>query len=162
MSRASMSRVDSKSRPAFLAFSQHYEAEFSRITGKLPDGTGHYEFTDEKPGKYEGWMLSAGSQISGFAVIDISRERFDVAEFYIIPTHRRSALGREFASALFDHYKGPWQVRQIKGAEYARAFWVDVIRHYSRGQYSDEVTDDPEWGEVYIQIFESRSGVTNL
>jgi predicted acetyltransferase len=150
-------RVTPSTRAAFLALSQNYEAEFSKITGKQPNHAGLYEITDEQRGHYEAWTCFVGQQIIGFAVVDISREKNDVAEFYIIPTHRKQKFGHQFASQLFDQYPGPWQVRQIMGAEYAREFWVAVIKQYSSDHFSNETEKDCEWGEVYIQKFTSRT-----
>jgi predicted acetyltransferase len=151
-----LSRMDSSTRPAFLALSQQYEAEVSRITGKLPDASGQYEITDETSEKYQAWVFHNEQQIAGFAVIDVSLQRTDVAEFYIVPALRGKHLGEMFAMALFDSYSGDWQVRQIQGAEYARAFWEQVIRRYSDGVFDSSTENDPEWGSVYIQRFTSK------
>ena len=151
-----LSRIDSSTRAAFLALSQQYEAEFSRITGKLPDASGHYKITDEVTDKYQAWVFQKDTQIVGFAVIDVSRQRTDVAEFYIIPALRGQRLGEISAMALFDCYPGDWQVRQIKGAEYARKFWEQVIRRYSQGLFDSSSELDHDWGHVYIQRFTAK------
>ena len=149
-------KVTEKNLPLFFNLSQQYEAEFCRITKKLPNGKGLYKITSPKKNKYEGWIARDGKQVVGFAVIDLSRNKFDVAEFYIVPAVRKQMYGHAFAVLLFDSYPGSWQVRQIKGAEYARDFWVAVIKRYTSGVYKSSTIRDSEWGAVYIQIFSSN------
>jgi len=148
--------IDSTSYGCYAQLSQHYEAEFSPLTGKTPDKQGFYAIMPLDP-THIGYLacLQQGLPV-GFAVVDIGRERFDIAEFYVIPTHRKFGYGRTFAFHIFDLYPGPWQVRQIAGADRAHNFWMSVIREYSQGQMTHDVEDDPDWGSVQIQRFLSR------
>lgn len=149
-------RVTSSDWQTFFHLSQQYEAEFARITRKLPDAAGVYTFTDQGP-HYEAWLAWEDRTPIGMAVVDTHRERIDLAEFYIIPARRHAGLGYELASQLFQQYPGDWQIRQIMGAEYAREFWQRVIRRYTQRPFTDTVEPDPEWGQVYIQRFQTKT-----
>lgn len=139
----------------FMSLSQQYEAEFGYLTGKRPNGAGLYAIT-LPDATHEAWLAEdhAGLPV-GFAVVDIGRERWDIAEFYIVPALRKQQIGKRLARAVFERYPGPWQVRQIQGAEGAYRFWIAAISEYSGGQYTDAVENDPEWGIVRIQRFDS-------
>ena len=149
-------RIHTPSLSCYHHLSQHYEAEFSPLTGKVPSLEGLYEVTPIDDA-HEGYLarLSDGTPV-GFAVVSVGQEYSDIAEFYVIPTHRKHGYGRDLAFHVFDLYPGPWQVRQIAGADKAHAFWVAVIREYSGGQLTNGVEEDPEWGKVRIQRFQRR------
>lgn len=140
----------------FFNLSQQYEAEFGRLTGKRPGADGLYTITlpDETHEAY--LVCDENGNPMGFAVVDTGREAFDVAEFYVIPALRRQQIGHQMAAQLFDRYPGPWQVRQIAGADGAYRFWSAVIAAYTKGAFTDSVEDDPEWGQVRIQRFVSE------
>lgn len=139
----------------FINLSQQYEAEFGRLTGKLPDKEGRYRITlpDETHDAY----LALGEDGSpwGFAVICTGIDSYDMAEFYVIPALRKHRIGIQMAWQLFDLYPGSWQVRQIEGADDACRFWLSVISTYTGGAYSDGTEADAEWGQVRIQRFDS-------
>jgi predicted acetyltransferase len=132
--------------------SQHYEAEFSQLTGKTPDAYGLYKIT-ELDSSYIGFIAKVGSSPVGFMVIHQIEGIWDVAEFYVAPTHRRSRLGMALAFHIFNMFPGHWQVRQINGADRAKAFWVRTIDQFTQGNFSSETVNDGEWGEVLRQRF---------
>lgn len=151
----SIKKVSDRTWAAFYNLSQQYEAEFARITKKRPNSNGVYKYTSPKAGKYEAWIAFDRKQLIGFVVVDVRSERFDIAEFYIIPASRNERFGEQLATFIFDNYPGSWQVRQIMGAEYARDFWIAIIKKYTGGKYKASKVSDSEWGSVYLQRFES-------
>jgi len=58
---------------------------------------------------------------------------FDVAEFFVLRSHRRSGVGRRAAFLLWDRLPGRWIVRVAKGNRGALPFWTGVIAEYTRG-----------------------------
>ncbi|WP_320173117.1 hypothetical protein [Maridesulfovibrio sp.] len=136
---------------------QNYEAEFSAITGKHPDRQGLYELDVTISEEHPGYLLYEGDNPIGFAVLGKHSEINDVAEFYIVPSFRRREFGKKFAFELFNLCPGPWQVRQIEGADRAKVFWRMIINEYTGGQYSEVKEDDPYWGPVTKQEFHSRT-----
>jgi predicted acetyltransferase len=149
-------KIDPTVIDCYANLSQHYEAEFSPLTGKVPSRHGLYEITpiDEN---HDGYLarLSDGTPV-GFAVVNVGNTYSDIAEFYVIPTYRKHGLGRDLAFHVFDLYPGAWQVRQISGADKAHIFWISVISEYTNGRLTNSIENDPEWGTVRIQRFHSR------
>ncbi|MBA3581329.1 MAG: hypothetical protein H0W44_02635 [Gammaproteobacteria bacterium] len=137
----------------FRNLSQAYEAEFSVITGKQPDVNGMFSLDTDCDESHDGFLLYESDIPIGFAVKGRDSGRHDMAEFYIIPTVRRQGLGEEFAQAIFRHYPGKWQVRQIEGADLARTFWRRVIKDYTHNEFVEEQIDDLYWGLVIRQQF---------
>ena len=134
---------------------QAYEAEFSKITGKIPDEHGVFHLDTLPQAPYTGYLLYENTTIVGFCIVNIQTNPMDIAEFYIIPSKRKKKLGMYFAYALFGKYPGAWQVRQIQGADHAVTFWRRVIDLYTHGQYQEETIQDPDWGVVTRQTFSS-------
>ncbi len=148
--------VNDENRNCFVNLSQQYEAEFGHLTGKRPDADGLYQITLPDAAHEAYLAADEAGQPVGFAVVDTGRERFDIAEFYVIPALRKGQIGRKMAEALFDRYPGAWQIRQIEGADGAYRFWQSVIAAYAAGDYTDDIEADDAWGQVRIQRFESR------
>lgn len=149
-------KINSKNINCYRNLSQNYEAEFSPLTGKLPNSKGLYEIT-ELDKTHEGYIYYDCDRPIGFVVVDTGREIFDIAEFYIVPSHRRKGTGKIIASQIFDLYQGNWQVRQIKGADIAYSFWITTICEYTKGNFTDTIELDTEWGIVRIQKFRTST-----
>ena len=147
-----ITKVEEHNEFIYSRLSQNYEAEFSRLTGKEPNSEGLYEYTI-CDSTHEGFLLWNEGKPIGFIIVNIGLSRFDVAEFYIIPSKRRGGHGRALAHWAFTRYPGDWQVRQIAGAKWAHAFWVDVIADFTKGYFTDQQESDAEWGVVDIQRF---------
>lgn len=140
----------------YYNLSQHYEAEFSPLKGSLPNKDGIYKISTNIDENHKGFILYEDFTPIGFAVIDISKEIFDVCEFYIIPSHRNKKFGKKLAFFIFDKYTGDWEVKQIKGAEQATKFWIKVINSYTEGKYTENEYIDNKWGRVVRQVFNSN------
>jgi predicted acetyltransferase len=151
--------IDGGTLDCYRNLSQHYEAEFSPLTGKKPDLHGLYaitELTEHDKGYL--YLAEEGTPL-GFAVIHKVGECYDVAEFYVIPTARCQGVGKKMIFEIFDRHPGKWQVRQIAGADGAHRFWVAVIDEYTGGYFVNEVCADPEWGTVRRQLFSTAAAI---
>lgn len=138
-----------------LNLGQAYEAEFSKITGKIPNEMGIFQFDTMPKNPYMGYLFYEKSVPVGFCIINTCVNPMDIAEFYIIPSKRKQKLGMFFSHTIFKKYPGIWQVRQIQGADHAVNFWRRVITEYTSGNYKEEVVEDPDWGFVTKQTFSS-------
>lgn len=140
----------------YLNLCQAYEAEFSALTGKLPDQDGLFALDTVLGGEVKGFLLVAHGGPVGFAAIRISaHDGCEVCEFYIVPSMRKKCLGKEFAHRLFALYPGKWQVKQLEGARYATCFWLRVIDDFTGSSFEQDVCDDAYWGRVARQCFVS-------
>jgi len=62
----------------------------------------------------------------------------DMDEFFVVRRHRRSRLGRAFATYLWESYRGPWLVRVLQNNLPAIAFWRSIIASHTDGHYRED------------------------
>ena len=149
--------VTDRNMHVYLNLCQAYEAEFSAITGKLPDADGMFALDTVLGGPVTGFLLRVDGAPVGFAAIKATAgEGAEVCEFYIVPSMRGKCLGKAFAGRLFAMRPGPWQVKQLQGAGHATCFWCKVIDEFTGCEYVQDEYDDPYWGRVVRQCFVSE------
>lgn len=139
----------------FKNLAHAYEAEFSKITCKMPDEFGLFKIDTFPFTPYIGYLLYQREIPIGFCVTNVENEIKDIAEFYIAPVMRKNNFGYQLASMIFNKHPGQWQVRQIEGADHAVSFWRSVIKKYTKNQYEESVVQDPFWGIVTRQRFKT-------
>ena len=96
-------------------------------------------------------LLRVDGRLAGFALVS-ERSRltgaagvFDMAEFFVMRRFRRKRVGLAAASAAFDRFKGPWEIRQHDENSAATAFWRSAIDRYTGGSYREVRWDDHAW-----------------
>jgi predicted acetyltransferase len=134
---------------------QAYEAEFSKITLKMPDPSGLFPLDTLPEAPYVGYLFYQKEIPIGFCIVDVESAIRDIGEFYIVPAMRGRKLGAQLAFAIFDAYPGEWRVRQIEGADEATRFWRIVIKQYTHNTYDESAVKDEHWGVVTCQRFKS-------
>ena len=149
--------IDQKNMQVYINLARSYEAEFSSLTHKVPNDEGIFEPDTIPLNPYVGYLLYKSKTPIGFCVAELSNEMYDVAEFYIIPSMRKNKFGYHMATSVFDKHAGSWQVRQIEGAENAKAFWRKIISQYTGNEYVEAVVNDEDWGVVTRQRFASTA-----
>jgi predicted acetyltransferase len=66
--------------------------------------------------------------VGGFALVRRTAEgAMEMAEFYILPGHRRGGIGLQFARALIARFAGRWNISQYKANAGAVNFWRRVV-----------------------------------
>jgi predicted acetyltransferase len=150
-----INNVDSSNLSILLNLVQAYEAEFSLITKKLPGPNGLYALDTNLDESHSAFLLYIGISPLGFCIKATQDGIHDIAEFYIVPSHRGNNLGCEFAASIFQKYSGKWQVRQISGADKAVLFWRKAIGRFTNGNYVESIVEDSYWGKVTKQTFNS-------
>jgi predicted acetyltransferase len=99
----------------------------------------------------EAFFARVDGKLAGFAIVaHASRSSgdarvHDMAEFFVLRKYRRRGVGARVATALFDRFSGPWEVRQRHQNLAATAFWRRVIGDYTGGRFEDLVLDDERW-----------------
>lgn len=114
------------------AMFQTYAAELAPMVNVAPDkGVYPYEpfdnyWRDEKHWPF--WAVTDGMRI-GFALVRFAPEldAMQMAEFFVLPAHRKSGNGLHFARGLLARHPGPWKIRQIAANKAATAFWRRVV-----------------------------------
>ncbi len=147
-------RVDEKNMTVYLNLAQAYEGEFSGITGKKPDGSGLFALDTPLWDGVAGYLLMIDETPAGLAAVAVKPgNRFEVSEFYIVPSFRKQSWGMRFVQGLWRMLPGQWEVKQISGAEHASVFWRRVIGDFTQGVFVEDRYNDPYWGLVVRQQF---------
>jgi predicted acetyltransferase len=96
-------------------------------------------------------LLSVDGKLAGFALV-AARSRltgtqgvFDMAEFFVMRRYRGRGVGLAAATAAFDRFGGPWEIRQRDENAGATAFWRKAIGQYTGGDYGEVRWNDAAW-----------------
>ncbi len=161
-------RIDPASpdaRGVLTALFELYVYDFSEILGLDVEDDGRFRlpsldayWTDPR---CHAFLARVDDRLAGFALIP-ARSRLtgdesvcDVAELFVMRKYRRRGVGGEVARALFDRFRGPWEVRQKAANHAATAFWLRTIDRYTGGRFEDLSLDDERW-QGPAQRFDSR------
>ncbi|HNY32794.1 MAG TPA: hypothetical protein PKO15_18060 [Fibrobacteria bacterium] len=148
-----IARVEDPADPVWDRLMQAYEFEFSGITGKLPDRYGRMMLDTELSERTSGWILWEQGLPVGLAAIHDHGEHREVSEFYVVGSRRHAGLGRELARSVFARFPGGWVVKQLVAATSAQAFWRRALATLPCQDLSEDLFQDPYWGQVVRQRF---------
>lgn len=132
--------VPSSEKSDLWAMFQLYAAELAPLVNLQPvDGVFPYAYFDDywqDEQRWPFWAMENGARI-GFALVRFAPEHdaMQMAEFFILPVHRRGGAGSRFAKGLLAQFPGPWKIRQILANKAATAFWRRVAEPYG---YTEE------------------------
>jgi predicted acetyltransferase len=97
------------------------------------------------------FLLRVDSQLAGFVLVS-ERSRLtgasgvaDMAELFVVRRYRRRGVGVAAATAAFERFKGPWEVRQRRDNVDATTFWRKVIARHTNGKYEEIDWNDATW-----------------
>jgi predicted acetyltransferase len=104
-------------------------------------------------------VISKGVDSVGFALVTRPRmpsaggtqANYRMSEFFIRKPYRRSGIGREAATLIFDRFAGDWEIVEYQRHPGSVAFWRRVLGTYCRGDFSERSRN----GEIQ-QRFHSR------
>ncbi|MCU0315591.1 MAG: hypothetical protein MUC92_03250 [Fimbriimonadaceae bacterium] len=118
---------------------QLYLHEMSRYSEASigEDGRFNYPFLDlywEEAGRYP-YLLYVRGGLAGFVLVrQLAHRReqacHEIAEFFILETHRELGLGEEAARMVFDSFPGVWHVGALRHNKAGIQFWKKVIFRY--------------------------------
>lgn len=72
------------------------------------------------------FLIRANDHIAGMVLVRADSPR-NIAEFLIMPSHRRSGVGIEAARQVFRQFMGSWSIHQVPRNDAAVAFWRRAI-----------------------------------
>jgi predicted acetyltransferase len=106
------------------------------------------------------FLMTVDGNPAGFALVVERRGDallYDMGEFFVARQYRRHDIGRKGATAMFDRFRGPWQVREMMTNIAAQAFWRRIIKDYTSGAFTDGEEAVPEIGGKHqiVQRFDS-------
>jgi predicted acetyltransferase len=104
-------------------------------------------------------LILQGTDSVGFALVTRPRipaagekaADYRMSEFFIRMRHRRSGIGRDAATLIFDRFAGDWEIVEYMRHPGSVAFWRHVVARYSAGRF----TERSRHGEIQ-QRFASR------
>jgi predicted acetyltransferase len=104
-------------------------------------------------------LILKGADSVGFALVTRPRipkagekaADYRMSEFFIRMKHRRTGIGRDAATLIFNRFSGEWEIVEYMRHPGSVAFWRDVVARYSGGRF----TENARHGEVQ-QRFASR------
>jgi aminoglycoside 6'-N-acetyltransferase I len=76
---------------------------------------------------------------------------YRLSEFFILRSKRHHGLGLRAAMAVFDRFRGVWELSQLRANRAATAFWRRVLTEYTAGRFEEALLD----GEP-AQVFDNR------
>ena len=152
--------------PVLAGLLESYVEELSGIFAIRPGADGRFVYDRlplywSNPETHFAFYISVRGQAVGFALVTRGSpvtddpETQDVAEFYVLPSHRRAGVGRGAAFLLWDRLPGHWVVRVSEANQGALHFWESTTRDYADGA----VTVSAYQGRLHtFRVFAFRTG----
>lgn len=143
--RLQLAPVDLK--PALRRLLSDYLRELATLHGAEAalDAAGHvpYRYFDGYWSEPERLPLAIwlGDELAGFCLLRDTGARWQVAEFYVVPGHRRAGVGAATVAAVEERCRAAGRHRELEAAtlpwnDRARAFWL------SQGFVTESVDDE--------------------
>ncbi len=70
------------------------------------------------------------TNIIGFVMLEIGKTNF-IHELFILNKYRKTGIGEKVVFALFDEYKGNWDIKVVPNSVLAEKFWTKGISEYT-------------------------------
>jgi predicted acetyltransferase len=150
---------------------QFYLYDFSEMVGFAVEDNGRYEESDLAGCWVEPYihtfLLKVDGEWAGLSIIfepHFSRylgeylAHYEMAEFFVMRKYRKRGVGRAFAKAMFDRYRGRWRVAELAANVYALKFWRQVIGEYTNGQFEDTTWQGKSYHGT-VQFFDNGEAV---
>lgn len=112
-----------------------------------PEGRFGYDklplYWSEPHGRHA-FLIRCGAEIAGFALVTRGSPAtddpsdLDVAEFFVLRSHRRAGVGRQAARALWDALPGHWVVRVSEANRAGLPFWRAAVRAYVDEAFAED------------------------
>lgn len=138
-SNLSISKIGPESEAALRSLFEHYLHDMSEWFD-----VASYDTSSIWAKGYDAYLAKAGDSIAGFALIGSAAEwlgdasAHDIHEFFVLRKFRRTGLGRQMATHLWNEYPGEWLVRVLEANAPAVAFWRTAISNHSHASYKEE------------------------
>ena len=96
-----------------------------------------------EPESRHAFLIKTGATIAGFALatrgspVTDDPTDLDVAEFFVLRSYRRTGVGRQAASLLWNRLPGQWVVRVSEANRAGLPFWRRTVEEYTCGAFSE-------------------------
>jgi len=96
-------------------------------------------------------ILESGRRV-GFALVNQAPSPhmqpgmdFRMSEFFVLRRHRGQGIGRRAVFALFDRFRGKWEIFELARNAVAISFWRRVIGEYGGGRHQERTDEAGVW-----------------
>jgi predicted acetyltransferase len=134
-------------RPILENLMQLYIHDFSEFTQEEIDSTGRYDY----PYLTHYWkdshryphLIYADDKLAGFALVrcetdpENNQSNMDMSEFFVIRSFRRTGVGSEAATKIWDTYPGRWHLKVLRSNKPAYPFWKGLIASRTENKFEE-------------------------
>lgn len=98
------------------------------------------------------YLAQLDGKPAGFAILStagkwLEEPNIDVEEFFVVRKFRRSGVGKEFITTLWDQQSGTWLIRVLEANLPAVPFWRNTISSYTSNDYREDrrMVEEEAW-----------------
>jgi predicted acetyltransferase len=146
-------------KSVFVQLMNLYDYDFTEFDDRDINEYGYfgYSYTDYlwTEGGRHPFFIRVDGKIAGFIIVkDNSTQRFNyiddkdahsINEFFVMKKYRRTGIGTFAAQAVFDKFKGKWEICQMPNNIPARKFWKSIISEYTQNDFQEFNNDNAKW-----------------
>lgn len=132
--------------PTIQNMARFYVYEMSRYCKWECPGDGLYECDDlkhyfEKEDNYA-FFIKANGELAGFIMVNKIGSNinidWNIGEFFVLAKFQGSSVGKKAAYAIFERFRGHWEVGSMPDNLGAKSFWKKVINEYTKGSFAEQ------------------------
>lgn len=160
-SRVRVEPAGAEGRPVIANLMQLYLYDLSEYADGPVNADGlfdlgdHFELYWTEASRHP-FLIFSDDQLVGFALVrETDEDVFSVTEFFVRRGCRGSGIGTTAARALFDLFRGTWNVAELENNTPAQRFWRRVISDYTDARFSEVWSDAEPRGPM--QVFNNRA-----
>jgi predicted acetyltransferase len=104
------------------------------------------------------YLFLVDGKYAGFGLVDpdvsLPENEYWMGQFFVMKRYRRMGVASKAARHIFDQHRGKWEVGQMPLNYAAQAFWREIIRAYTNGNYVEHELHDDRW-DGFLQCFDN-------
>ncbi|MCL2463426.1 MAG: GNAT family N-acetyltransferase [Defluviitaleaceae bacterium] len=142
-------------KSVFVQLMNLYNYGFTEYENVDINEYGYYNYTNTdalwNDENWHAFFIRANGALAGFALVHnhcrfVSGENArNIDEFFVMKKYRRMGVGKFAANAVFDMFRGKWEVLQLPNNFPAQKFWKSVISEYTGNNYQECGSTNAEW-----------------
>jgi len=162
--RLQVTRATPEQEPILANLLELYAHDFSEFYNLDLGPEGRFGYPDlsqywREPDRHP-FLVMIDGKLTGFALIKKGtsipggKSVWDMAEFFVIRSHRRRGMGTKIAQAVWRQFPGQWQVRVMRANRAGCLFWERTIAKFACGQV-EAVTVEGSDATWHVFTFDS-------
>ncbi|MCL2855823.1 MAG: GNAT family N-acetyltransferase [Defluviitaleaceae bacterium] len=155
----SIDPVKAEEKFVFIQLMNLYDYDFTEFTDNDINPYGYYDnlyidhlWTEDSR---HGFFIRVDGKLAGFAIVRRNSDgnfsfvddktAHHINQFFVMKKYRRKGVGQFAAKAMFDKFRGQWEVCQMGNNTPARKFWKGVIAEYTQNKYAEHSNEAGDW-----------------